>query len=141
LACKGASPSPDPAVKQLRRSRSSGLRRFLSTFRARRFAAKPQQTFNFNNLPTGDDTAGELSGRKHFVDRRPADAGVLRGELDGDAETLLERDVADFLASNFRAHLASTQSVNGMENMRVGCLDLISQNRRAHFSAIIFLAN
>jgi hypothetical protein len=74
------------------------------TLRTRCFAAKPQQTLNFYDVPTGDDSAVKISGSEQSVDGRPADAGVLRGELDSDAKTLLERDVADFLPGGLGAH-------------------------------------
>jgi hypothetical protein len=55
-------------------------------------------------VPTGNNPAGEVAYGKKFVNARFADACVLRRELDGDAETLLERNVADFLTGGLGAH-------------------------------------
>jgi hypothetical protein len=52
----------------------------------------------------------------------------------GYAEALFKRQ--DFLTANFGAHLASTQSVNSVETMRVGCFDLILQIAKSNFVAI-----
>jgi len=78
---------------------------------------KPRGPLHLDDVPTGNNPAGEVSGCKHFVDGRPANACVLRGELDGDAETLLEWNV-DFLASNLQTHLASTLRVDSVEGLQ-----------------------
>jgi hypothetical protein len=79
--------------------------------------AHAEEALHLHDPTTANDPARELAALQEFVNSTFADPDVFGRDGDRYAEALFKRQ--DFLASDFRTHLASTPGVYGVEAMCV----------------------